>query len=101
MANKKKKTFKEIMSGRLGGYIVISGIFILLLLFYPGNNLITWIKTRSEIRQQEKIMRRYQIEIMEMNKQISDLTTERDTLEKFAREHFHFAEPGEDVYLTE
>lgn len=101
MADKKKKTFKEIMSGRLGGYIVISGVFILLLLFYPGNNLITWIKTRSEIRQQEKIMRRYQIEIMEMNKQISDLTTERDTLEKFAREHFHFAEPGEDVYLTE
>lgn len=100
MANKKKKSFKELMSGRAGGYIVISGIFILLLLLYPGNNLITWIKTRSEIRQQEKIMRKYQIEIMEMDKQIRELTTERDTLEKFARENFHFAEPGEDVYLV-
>lgn len=89
------------MSSRLGGYIVISGIFILLLLFYPGNNLITWVKTRNEIRQQEKLMRKYEIEIMQMEKQISDLTTERDTLEKFAREQFHFAEPGEDVYLVE
>lgn len=89
------------MSSRLGGYIVISGIFILLLLFYPGNNLITWVKTRNEIRQQEKLMRKYEIEIMQMEKQISDLTTERDTLEKFAREQFHFAEPGEDVYIVE
>lgn len=101
MAGKKKKTLKETMSSRLGGYIVISGIFILLLLFYPGNNLITWVKTRNEIRQQEKLMRKYEIEIMQMEKQISDLTTERDTLEKFAREQFHFAEPGEDVYLVE
>lgn len=101
MAGKKKKTLKEIMSSRMGGYIVISGIFILLLLFYPGNNLITWVKTRNEIRQQEKLMRKYKIEIMQMEKQISDLTTERDTLEKFAREQFHFAEPGEDVYLVE
>jgi cell division protein FtsB len=24
-----------------------------------------------------------------------------DTLEKFAREQYHFAEPGEDVYIIE
>ena len=27
--------------------------------------------------------------------------TNRDTLEQFAREQFHFAEPGEDVYIVE
>ena len=29
------------------------------------------------------------------------LRSDRDTLEKFARERFHFAEPGEDVYIVD
>ncbi len=88
------------MRGKAGGYIVITAVLAALLLFYPGNNLITWFKTRAEIRAQEKTIRRYQIEIMEMDARIRELATERDTLEKFARENFHFAKPGETVYLV-
>lgn len=101
MARKTKKTFKEIMKSRAGGYIVITAIFLALLLFYPGNNLFTWIKTSGQIHRQEKQIRQYELEIMEMDQRIRELTTNRDTLEKFAREKFHFAESGEDVYLTE
>lgn len=100
MAKKSKKSFKEIMKTGTGGYIAIALVFLALLLLYPGNNLITFIKTKAEIKGQERTMRKYQLEIVEMNRQIEDLTTEKDTLEKFAREKFHFSEPGEDVYLT-
>lgn len=99
MAKKKEFNFREMMRTKAGGYIGISLFFIVLLLFYPGNNLRTWIKTRSEIRAQEKAIRKYQLEILEMDKRIRDLTTEKDTLEQFAREEFHFAEPGDEVYL--
>lgn len=101
MAKKTKKSFKEIMRSATGGYIAITLLFMLLFLFYPGNNLFTLIKTKREIKEQEKLMRKYQIEIVEMNQEIDALTNNKDTLEKFAREKFHFAEPGEDVYLTE
>ena len=44
-------------------------------------------------------MQRYRDEIEEMDRQIQMLTHEKDSLETFAREQFHFAEPGDDVYL--
>lgn len=44
-------------------------------------------------------MEQYQKEIREMDKQIKMLSTDRDTLEEFSRERFHFAAPGEDVYV--
>ena len=46
-------------------------------------------------------MRKYQLEIVEMDNRIRELSGSRDSLEKFAREEFHFAVPGEDVYLVE
>lgn len=101
MKGKKKKSFKDIMHSRIGGYIIIALGFLLLLMFYPGNNLFTWINATHQIKQQQKQMRRYEVEIMEMDARIRELTTNRDSLEKFARENFHFTEPGEDVYLTE
>jgi cell division protein FtsB len=36
-----------------------------------------------------------------MNEEIQALTNSRDSLEKFARETYHFAAPGEDVYIIE
>ena len=37
----------------------------------------------------------------QMEKSVNILKTDRDTLEKFAREQFHFAAPGDDVYVIE
>jgi cell division protein FtsB len=43
----------------------------------------------------------YRQQIADMDESIEDLKTDRDSLEKFARERFHFAASGEDVYLIE
>ena len=40
-------------------------------------------------------------EIDRMEHRIKMLTSDRDTLEEFAREEFYFAEPGDDVYIIE
>lgn len=101
MAKRKKKSLKEMLSGMKISFVVIFVLFVLLLCLYPDNNLFTWIAARREIRRQENLMRKYQLEIVEMDNRIRELSGSRDSLEKFAREEFHFAVPGEDVYLVE
>ena len=46
-------------------------------------------------------MARLQKEIEEMDSQIKGLSTNKDSLERYARENFGFAEPGDDVYIVE
>ena len=48
-----------------------------------------------------KQMEMYRRQIESMDAGIEDLKNNKDSLEKFAREHFHFASPGEDVYIVE
>ena len=43
----------------------------------------------------------YRQENAELDRRINMMKTDRDTLEKFAREQFFFAAPGEDVYILE
>lgn len=52
-----------------------------------------------ELRQQRRQIEIYNREISEMDKQIRMLSTDRDTLEDFARERFRFAAPDDDVYI--
>lgn len=100
MADKKKFSLAFLKSSKIG-IVVIALLFVTLLCVYPDNNIFTWLEANREIRSQERQMRRYQLEINEMQKKIKELTVDRDTLERFARENFHFAAEGEDVYLIE
>ena len=54
-----------------------------------------------DIKAQERAIEQYNAEIEEMDKRINMLKTDKDTLEKFAREQYNFAAPGEDVYIVE
>lgn len=95
----------KIFNGPHGGFFryaaVITAFFIFLMLFKPGTNVIRWIQSGLEIRRQEKQIRMYNEEIGRMEHRIRMLTSDRDTLEEFAREEFYFAEPGDDVYIIE
>ena len=77
--------------------VVATGLFLLYVTF-SRNGLVNWVRAGIELRSQKKQIERYQKEISEMDREIKLLTTDRDSLEKFARESFGFAAPGEDVY---
>ena len=95
----------SIFNGPHGGFFKFAAfataIFVLLMLFKPGTNVIRWVRSSIEIRHQERQIRQYKEEIGRMEHRIRMLTSDRDTLEEFAREEFHFAEPGDDVYIIE
>ena len=79
----------------------MTAVALLHLTFGSGNNLIHWIGAKLEISSQEKQIEQYTREIKEMDRRIRMLRSDRDTLEKFARENFHFAEPGDDVFIVD
>ena len=46
-------------------------------------------------------MEYYNEQNAQMENRLQLLKNDKDTLEKFAREQFRFAAPGEDVYIVE
>ena len=97
--------FKDLFSGRHGKFacfIVVTSFFFLLLWFVGrGNTIILWVESAVEVRRQQKQIEYYKKSNDEMATRLDMLRNDRDTLKKFAREHFNFAVPGEDVYIVE
>lgn len=81
--------------------IVVTAAVALWLLFFAHNSVLAWVKTAIEVRGQEKEMARLQSEIEDMDSRINNLTSNRDSIETYARETYHFAAPGDDVYIAE
>lgn len=81
--------------------IVVTAIVALWLLFFAHNSVLSWVRAGIEVRSQEKEMVRLQSEIDAMDARIESLTNNRDSVEAFARERYHFAAPGDDVYIAE
>jgi len=59
------------------------------------------VKASVEEKNQEAEMARLESEIEEMDREINNLRNNRDSLESFARETYHFAASGDDVYIVE
>ena len=81
--------------------IVITALAALWLLFLSHSSVLNWVRANLEIQRQERQMDQLRSDIDAMNEEIQALTNSRDSLEKFARETYHFAAPGEDVYIIE
>lgn len=97
------KNIKDIFKGSHRRFRVFFAIttaaFIFIWVVGPGNTVIHWIGAAVDIRNQERQIEQYKSDIEEMDERINLLCNDKDTLEKFAREQFHFAAPGEDVYV--
>ncbi len=95
---------KDGSKGRQRGFlrfaIIATAIFVLILLFQK-NSIVRWVQTGFEIRRQKRDIEYYRKEIKRLDTQIEGLSNDRDTLEKYARENYGFAEPGDDVYILE
>ena len=82
-------------------YAIVATALFLLFLFLKKDSIITWVQAGFTLRRQERQIEQLQQENAEMDRKIRMMKGDRDTLERFAREHFYFAEPGDDVYIIE
>ena len=96
---------KDIFQGphrKFAWFVVVSTTALILLwIFGPGHTFIHWGKAAAEVKRQEKIIEKYETENADLDRRINMMKTDKDTLEKFAREQYHFAASGEDIYLVE
>ena len=80
--------------------IVVTALTILFLCLRT-DNVLRWIQAGFTLRRQERQIEALKADNDRLDKEIQMLSSDRDTLETFARENFFFAAPGDDVYIVE
>lgn len=84
------------------GFVVLCVfIFLVLWIVGPGNTIGHWIRAKIDDKAQQEEIRLYEQKNSELDRQIEMMTSNRDSLEKFAREQYYLAKPDEDVYIIE
>ena len=82
-------------------YIFTVVVFALWLLFFDKTNAIDHIGNLSKINSLENQQAFYEDGIRKVNAQLNLLSTDKKSLEKFAREQYYLKKEGEDIYLIE
>ncbi|MBQ1754042.1 MAG: septum formation initiator family protein [Bacteroidales bacterium] len=85
----------------LNKYFVVGFIFLVWICFFDTNNVGQMIRARVTLRRQQRQIEFYKREISNMDRKLQQLRSERDSLEKFAREEYFYHQDGEDVYVIE
>ena len=84
----------------LNKYFILTFIFLIWILFLDNNNVMVWLRTQHTLRRQKAHIELLEREINQTETRIDQLSSQRDSLERFAREEYLFHEPGEDVYIV-
>ena len=82
-------------------YAIVATALFVLFLFLKKDSIVNWVQAGITLRRQERQIEQYRQENEELDERIRMMTGDRDTLERYAREQFFFAEPGDDVYIIE
>jgi cell division protein DivIC len=91
------------MAKKLGrNFYAVTGVcFLIWMTFLDSNDLITRFKMGSKLRTLESEKEFYQGKIVEVEKDKQELTTNKELLEKFAREKYLMKKPNEDIFIIQ
>ncbi len=83
-------------------FYAVTGIcFLVWMTFLDSNDLITRFNMSSKLRALENEKEFYQERIIEVEKDKLELTSNKELLEKFAREKYLMKKPSEDIFILE
>ncbi len=80
-------------------YAIIATAVCALFLLVKKDSVITWLNAAFTLRAQERQIEQLEQKNAGLDRQIESLTHNRDSLERYARETYFFAAPGDDVYI--
>lgn len=89
----------RIPAGLKNMYVLIAIVFVIWMLFFDSNNLISQVKMRNELHNLEAKKQYYLDEIDKENRSLNDLIYNDLKLEKFARENYLMKKEGEDIFV--
>jgi cell division protein FtsB len=82
-------------------YWVTGLSFLVWMLFLDSNDLISRFKLGSKLRTLEKEKQYYQAKIKEVEEDRKELLTNKELLEKFAREKYLMKKEKEDIFIIQ
>ena len=95
-----KDFFVKIWPWLKNKYVLTIAVFTIWMLFFDQNNVVDRIQMGSEIRQLEEDREYYLEQIQKDSARLSELTTNKENLEKYAREQFLMKKSNEDVFVV-
>ena len=93
------KDFYNKYLSRINAYWLVTILFFALTFVMGDSSLYKRYTYDEKIRSLEKEIKHYQKEIEINSKKLNDLHTDKEGLERFAREEYFMKKPNEDVYI--
>ena len=90
---------KKLLPYLKNKYILTLLIFLVWMLFFDRNDIISQIGMRSKLSQMKQDKLYYTEEIEKNKKEMEELMTNPKTLEKFAREKYLMKKDNEDIFV--
>ncbi|MFN8285602.1 MAG: septum formation initiator family protein [Chitinophagales bacterium] len=94
-----KKRVKRLPAILRNPYFIAGTLFLSWMLFLDENNLINQYRKYKELSSLEEKKRYYAEQTQQTEKELGELTSSKETQEKFAREHYWMKRDSEDVYV--
>jgi len=94
----KETKFYKIVRNKFFIATLIFGVWVI---FFDQSSLIDWFQVRMNIVRQERQIDYYKDEVQSIDEKLNELSSNKDSLEKFAREQYYFHEMDEDVFIVE
>lgn len=88
-----------LLSRFMNKYTMTLFIFLVWLAFFDRNNLVEKAQLKSKITTLKKEKAYYQQKIEEDNRKMQELLSNKDNLEKFAREQYLMKNKNEDIFV--
>ena len=93
------KDFYNKYLSRINAYWLVTIVFFALTFVMGDSSLYKRYTYDEKIRSLEKEIKHYQKEIEINSKKLNDLHTDKEGLERFAREEYFMKKPNADVYI--
>lgn len=81
-------------------YFLISTVFLVWMIFFDRNDILSQYQYREQLGKLKQERDFYQKQTDDVNTQLSELGSNKEELEKFAREKYLMKKDNEDVYLV-
>ncbi|WP_321479515.1 septum formation initiator family protein [uncultured Bacteroides sp.] len=82
-------------------YLIITGVFAVIIGFLDENSIIRRIGYEREINHLQTEIEKYHSEYEESTKRLKEINNNPEAIEKIAREKYLMKKPNEDIYVFE
>ena len=81
-------------------YVLVTIVFLIIYIF-DHNGIMTLWKNNREIERQRAAIEQYRKNIASIEGRMKSLTSNKDSIEAFAREEYYYHKDNEDIFIVE